>query len=576
MYQINKIDQDQVLKISKKYNLDMDFAKLLISKNFCDKDIYALTHLDTAIKVPFNNIVNAKEAGAKIAQFSSHKNNLICIFGDYDGDGITGTYTLYKSFCKLAKCKIKTYIPQRAEGYGLNMEWCKKLVASASKYEKILVITVDNGITKKEEVAFLQKNNIEVIITDHHLPQENSTPDCLIVNPQLYKDDPNKHLAGCGVAFKVGYWIQNYFHVNTMEDLLDMLAIGTICDMMPMTIENIAFCYYGLKLINSKRCRKTIQILKEYDQKKTYSYKDIGFSIGPRINACGRLGQVELAKSFIFEDYLDDEECLEMVMKVIKCNESRKTLIKNTMKKIDLSSTAHVFLIDSYIGIAGIIANEILKRTGEDTIVFAKSGDLLKGSLRSDGTTNVIDSLRLVKNMVHSLEFGGHKSSAGLSIKEEDYDSFCEAFESFYADTLKEINVQNDILIDFEIKPCDVNHRLNDIISTLPYDGQLLKEPVFLVTSKLLDYNATNNNPNNAFVEIENIDSKIWSENIIPKLNKKMLGKTVDIICTMDKSFIDKNKVTIKIIDIFETGTVHIKNRNISKTKSNKLKGVCL
>lgn len=576
MYQINEIDMSMVNKVSKKYDLDIDFAKLLVAKHFTDSQIYSLTHLDTVIKVPFDNLVNGEKAGTEIAEFSTNKKNLIYIFGDYDVDGVTSTYILYSALYRVAKCKLKTYIPQRAEGYGLSMSWCKELVTSISKYENIMVITVDNGITKKAEVEFLKSHGIQVIITDHHIAQQDSTPDCLIVDPQLYDEDPNKHLAGCGVAFKVGYWVQRYFNKNAMEELFDMLAIGTICDMMPMTLENIAFCYYGLKIINSKSCHPGIQIMKNYDQKNNYSYKDIGFSVGSKINACGRLGHVELAKSLIFKDSLSDEDYEEVAMKVIKCNESRKNIVKDIVKKIDISQNKHIYLVDSYIGVAGIIANDILKRTGEDTIVFVETDGVLKGSLRSNGDTNVIDTLGIIKQQVASLEFGGHKSSAGLSISKEDYDIFSNAFEAFYKNLVRETTTENDVLIDFEIKPYEVDHRLNDIVSSLPYDNQLIKEPIFLVSSKLTGYTPTNNNPNNAFLKIEGIHAKIWVENIVPKLSSSMINKNVDIICTLDRSFMEKNKVTIKVIDLFEVGKVTIKNRKLNKFKTNKLERVSM
>lgn len=576
MYQINEIDMSMVNKVSKKYDLDMDFAKLLVAKHFTDSQIYSLTHLDTVIKVPFDNLVNGEKAGTEIAEFSTNKKNLIYIFGDYDVDGITSIYILYSALCKVAKCKIKTYVPQRAEGYGLSMAWCKELIKFISKYENIMVITVDNGITKKAEVDFLKSHGIQVIITDHHIAQQDSIPDCLIVDPQLYDEDPNKHLAGCGVAFKVGYWVQRYFNKNAMEELFDMLAIGTICDMMPMTLENIAFCYYGLKMINSKSCHPGIQIMKNYDQKNTYSYKDIGFSVGSKINACGRLGHVELAKSLIFKDSLSDEDYEEVAMKVIKCNESRKNIVKDIVKKIDVSQNKHIYLVDSYIGVAGIIANDILKRTGEDTIVFVETDGVLKGSLRSNGDTNVIDTLSIIKQQVTSLEFGGHKSSAGLSINKEDYNIFSNAFEAFYKNLVRETTTENDVLIDFEIKPYEVDHRLNDIVSSLPYDNQLIKEPIFLISSKLTGYTPTNNNPNNAFLKIEGIHAKIWVENIMPKLSTSMINKNVDIICTLDRSFMEKNKVTIKVIDLFEVGKVAIKNRKLNKFKTNKLERVSM
>ena len=187
-------------EISNKLNIDKDIIEFLINQGYNENEINLLTNKNYETLLPNDNITNVKEAAYLISNYIEDNEASIYIFSDYDSDGINAGYIIYDTLVKTkkaleSKCFIDLYIPQRAEGYGLNMIWCKEVIKDKSN--KILVITADNGITKKDEVAFLKAHNIEVLITDHHEPQEKYLPDTLIVDPHLHDLNNNNALGLC-------------------------------------------------------------------------------------------------------------------------------------------------------------------------------------------------------------------------------------------------------------------------------------------------------------------------------------------------------------------------------------------
>src|SRR5690606_15541582 len=203
--------------------------------------------------------------------------------------------------------------------------------------KNMMVITVDNGTSSVEEVEFLKENKIDVVITDHHMPKD-TLPNCTIVNPHLTNDPVYHHLSGCGTVFKVIQIIEDAIGIKEKisPQYLFAVALGTIADMMPMTPENIAFSRLGLNQINGKNCPKTWKYFKKHLGKKKLSPLDVAWDIGPRLNACGRMGQIDKGAILFFMNDDDDEsDILNAIIEIEEINEERKAMTRKAEKEIE-------------------------------------------------------------------------------------------------------------------------------------------------------------------------------------------------------------------------------------------------
>ena len=305
----NKLNNDAIVKLAKKHQTTKEIIELLINRGYNQNELDLYIQNNGFYTAPFNSIKNVDEAANVIVSYLEDNEAEIYIFADYDADGVNAGYVMTDALVSIkeaieSECKINVYYPNRAEGYGLSMSFCKAIAPRKTK-KRILVITVDNGITKKEEVAYLQSKGVECIITDHHAPKEGETPECLVVDPWLndLHDDNAKGLCGAAVAYKVaGRILEMYEDETYILNYLPNVAIATITDMMPATPENIGLVGYGLWLIENGHANEAINYYMEYKNLKELSVKDIAFEIGPQINACGRMGNIHKATDFIFSN----------------------------------------------------------------------------------------------------------------------------------------------------------------------------------------------------------------------------------------------------------------------------------
>jgi single-stranded-DNA-specific exonuclease len=416
-------------------------------------------------------------------------NENILVFGDYDVDGTTSV-SLVSSYLKSYYPNVATYIPDRyEEGYGISYMG----IDFADDNGFSLIIALDCGIKSIDHVAYAKAKNIDFIICDHHRPGD-TLPDAVAVLDPKREDCfyPYDELCGCGVGFKlIQALAQN--RNQTIDDLilyLDLVATAIAADIVPMTGENRTLAKFGLEVINSNP-RPGIKALIENVKKKELTITDVVFIIAPRINAAGRIKHGNAAVSLLTE--YDLEQAEQFASEIEQHNSDRKDLDKQitveallqieTNNEMEGFSTV-VYHENWHKGVIGIVASRLTETYYRPTIVFTKSGDKLAASARSVKDFDIYNALEACSE--HLEQFGGHMYAAGMTIKEENYIVFKEAFEREVGQTIPPDLLIPEIAIDAEINLSDINERLIRILNQFEPFGPQNMTPVFL-TKNLKD-----------------------------------------------------------------------------------------
>ena len=530
-----QINSELLNELAKKHNTTKEIIALLLNRGYNEEDLHLYIQNDEFYVAPFNSIKNVDEAANRIISYLEDDEAEIYIFADYDADGVNAGYVMTDSLIAVkdaidSKCNINVYYPNRCEGYGLSMTFCKALKSKKTD-KRILVITVDNGITKKEEVAYLQSKGIEVIITDHHAPKIGYTPNCLVVDPWLNDtDDINaKGLCGTAVAYKVaGRILELYGDTNFIINYLPNVAIATITDIMPATPENIGIVGYGLWLIDNGCSNEAIQHYISYKNLKKITVKDIAFEIGPQINACGRMGNIHKATDFMFSNGNVEEIYNEM----IALNDSRKSLEKDIMDNIakqadnyknDLMVIIHV---PNLGGLGGTVASKVVDMFGKPCILLSGDGEELHGSARTYGELDLHSVFSHEVKKGNLKDFGGHKVAAGVTVEKSKIESLRQSINTTLAQLFVDANeeIEEDVTIEVDeiISLADIKKN-----TIQPYEGLLcfgdLKEPVFALTNvEVLEARTSSNNANHLCLNLQD-DTCIGTKNRYGKLVGKEL-----------------------------------------------------
>jgi len=370
--------------------------------------------------------------------YAIQKKETIAVWSDYDCDGIPGG-ALMRDFFALIDYPLVSYIAERSEGYGLNNAGIKTLKEQGVS----LIISVDCGITAVAEVAYAKELGVDVIITDHHLPQSYGLPDAVaVLNP--HRDDctyPFKELCGTGVAFKLAEAVLergNFTVVPGAEKwLLDLVALATVADMVSLTGENRVLVHYGLVVLKKGK-RKGLRALLEKMRIPLASVTedDIGFSIAPKINASSRMESPHLALELLTTR--DESRAKALAKQLVGLNDARKLegarVAKEIKHRLEGRAVDDVIVIgnvDWKPALLGIAANNIVETYQRTVCLWGKDGDLIKGSCRSDGSVNIVTLMSESQEMF--AEFGGHEFSGGFSLKTESIHLFSEVIQKTYA-----------------------------------------------------------------------------------------------------------------------------------------------
>lgn len=490
--------------VKKKHALQGNLHPLL-ERIFLARGITSELELDrTLAKLPSPWLLSGMEEMVEHLIVAINEQQKICIVADFDADGATSCAVAIKGLQLLGAGQVTFVVPNRFEyGYGLTPE----IVELVKLQNPDVIITVDNGISSIDGVKAATDSGIKVLVTDHHLPGSNLPAANAIVNPNLLDDKfPNKSLAGVGVIFYVLLALRsrlrdiNWFETNQVKEpnlaqLLDYVALGTVADVVALEQSNRILVYQGLLRIRTGRCHPGLTALVEVSGKnpQTITAADLGFSLGPRLNAAGRMDDMSLGIQCLLSD--DPALAKDIALQLDELNNDRREVeavmkhealtYLSEMKALDENHLpAGVCLFDAnwHQGVIGILASRIKDQVHRPVIAFAPAGkDLIKGSARSIPGVHIRDVLSDIAAAHPKLlsKFGGHAMAAGLSLKMHDYPPFALAFDEMVSKRLASVDLEQKILSDGELAEQEMTIEIADLLQNSATWGQEFPEPLF-------------------------------------------------------------------------------------------------
>ncbi|MFZ7165525.1 single-stranded-DNA-specific exonuclease RecJ [Avibacterium avium] len=481
----------------------------LLDRLYRARQIENPQQLDRTLKAMLSphTLFGMDKAAELLAQARIAQKNIV-IVGDFDADGATSTALTVLALRQLGFQQVDYLVPNRFEqGYGLSVEVAKQAL---EKNVEVL-ITVDNGISSFEGVAFLKQQGVQVVVTDHHLPGEMLPETDAIVNPNLAQCDfPSKSLAGVGVAFYVMLALRAKLREKGLFDsktqpnfteLLDLVALGTIADVVPLDQNNRILAYQGLQRIRAGHCRYGIQALAEVANRdmSRFSASDLGFAIAPRLNAAGRLDNMSVGVELLLAEDMPTARALALELDGL--NQTRKEIEqgmklealeicrKLTALTPPLPTGIVLYQADWHQGVLGILASRLKDQFHRPVIAFAQDqAGVLKGSARSIEGLHIRDALERLHSRYPDiiLKFGGHAMAAGLSIQEEKFSDFQRLFNEVVTECLDEKDLQGVVWTDGELNTQFMNLDTAELLKQAGPWGQAFPEPVFDGEFKLL------------------------------------------------------------------------------------------
>ncbi|MBP9764998.1 single-stranded-DNA-specific exonuclease RecJ [Candidatus Babeliales bacterium] len=487
-----QINEDRAVQIAQTFNVSSVLAKVLLARGKDhDESIsnYLITSRDKDVADPAL-MKDALRAVDRILQAIDRQEKIL-IFGDYDVDGITSSSLMMVGLLSLG-AKANFYLPNRIkDGYGLS----SKIVQKASDNGYSLIITVDNGITAFEPTALAVQLGIDVIITDHHRPHDHVPQAYAIVNPhQSDCSYPFKYFAGVGVAFKILTLLFERKGLPIPDKVIELLLLGTVADVVPLTGENRYWVRYGLELVNQYESY-CLQVLKTNSKftKPELNSTDVGFSITPQINALGRLDDPRQGVQFLLGS---DQAEVDRVGKVLfELNQSRKDVEKKIIQDIvtqvesgavDLSQNVVIVGSNQWpAGVIGLVASRIVGLYGKPTLLFHFTKDgIAKGSCRSIKEFNIFEALCESKDIL--ISFGGHSHAAGLSLKMEHIPELQRRLQQKVAQTLTPFDLQQKLRVDAVAILPDFNESFMQNLKLFEPFGHENHQPYFYVQGVIL------------------------------------------------------------------------------------------
>ncbi len=472
-------DQETVLQTAEELNIDPHVVLLAYTRGI--EDVYSVADFfgieQSEIVDPFS-FPDMDKAVARIKKALDNFES-IAVYGDYDVDGVTATAILY-SYLESAGAKVFYYIPDRhSEGYGLNKESVDKLHEWGIK----LIVTVDNGISAVEEAEYINSLGMDLVITDHHLPGDVLPDAVAVVDP--HRQDcylEFRDYVGAGVAYKLICALEGESNEIT-DSYLDLAALGTVADVMPLVNENRAIVRQGLynMAVSSRKGIKAIREVASTDD-KIPTAAELAFSIAPRINAAGRMGSAERGLRLLLSKDYDEAHDLaaEIQAENTARQQTEQEISELALKQIENTPDMKydsVLVVDGEgwnDGVIGIVASRIVEKYGKPAIVISTNGETAKGSGRSVEGFSLYDALNSVSNTL--THFGGHKLAAGLGIETQRIDEFRKAINEYARDFDMPFMIQR---IDYKLKLHSINETLLEITETMEPCGAGNPQPVF-------------------------------------------------------------------------------------------------
>ncbi|MCL2131622.1 MAG: single-stranded-DNA-specific exonuclease RecJ, partial [Lentimicrobiaceae bacterium] len=493
-------DKSKVEELAGQLNISQSLADILLQRGVKTYDEARLFFRPTleGIHNPF--LMKNMEKSVERVEKAIASQEKILIFGDYDVDGISAVALMY-SFLKEFVSKIEYYVPDRyGEGYGMSVQ----SVEYAQEQGFTLMIVLDCGIKCHQEIALANQYGIDVIVCDHHLPDETLPQAYAILDPKLPDCTyPCKDLSGCGVGFKLVQAISQKRNIPFAEigKYMDLLALSVASDIVPITGENRTFTYFGLKLMNL-RPRQAIESLLAFSKivrkenpdlppantvfTKAITVNDLVFYVGPRINAAGRVATGRNSVHLLIAE--KEDKILQLGELVDMHNSERRELdTKTTQEVVEMVSSNPLYDKKRSLvvynaawskGIIGIVASRLVEHFYKPSIVLAASNDLITGSARSVKGFDLYAALCRCSGLLE--HFGGHTFAAGLSLKPENLNAFIEKFEEIVAETIDENSIIRTVDIDAEIDLKDITLKFYEIVKNFAPFGPCNMAPVFM------------------------------------------------------------------------------------------------
>ncbi|WP_282069644.1 single-stranded-DNA-specific exonuclease RecJ [Olleya namhaensis] len=478
-----KPNPETVNSLANSLQIDAPIASLLVQRgieNFEDAKSFFRPSLDH-LHDPYL-MKDMDKAVVRIQNAIANDENIL-VYGDYDVDGTTSV-ALMSSYLKTKTPLVATYIPDRyGEGYGVSY----KGIDFAEDNDFGLIIALDCGVKAVDKVAYAKEKNIDFIICDHHRPGA-VVPDAVAVLDPKQADCnyPYKELCGCGVGFKLIQALAGK-DGETIADLLpylDLVATAIGADIVPITGENRILAYHGLKVVNQKS-RAGFRAIINQLKKDTLTITDVVFTIAPRINAAGRMKHGQYAVDLLTE--VDFDTAVTYAEEIEEFNSDRretdKTITVEALAQIienkeEQRLTSVVYQEDWHKGVIGIVASRLIETYYRPTLVFTKSGDKLAASARSVSGFDVYNALEACSE--HIEQFGGHMYAAGLTLKEENYEAFKQAFEDEVSKTIDKNLLTPEIKIDTTLELSAIDDKFWRIVKQFAPFGPGNMTPIFM------------------------------------------------------------------------------------------------
>jgi single-stranded-DNA-specific exonuclease len=478
-------NSDEITDLARKSQTNEAFAEILLSRKIhTPEEAHVFLHPEiNQLLDPFG-LKDMEKAIARLVA-AKEKNEKILVYGDYDVDGTTAVAVFY-SFLKHVGFECDFYIPDRyKEGYGFS----EAGVAFAHENNFSLIVTLDCGIKDGPRIEQCNAHGIDVIVCDHHTP-EILPPAFAIVNPKR-KDCTyeNKGLCGCAVGFKVicAWFIHHNESLDFAYSFLDLVAVATGADIVPVTSENRVLLHFGLKEINTHFRPGIAELLANAKHSgKILKVVDLVFLIAPRINAAGRIFSGKRAVEVLLTNNAEDAK--SVAAEIEKYNQERKGLDRNIAQEALDIIERDSFYQDSFTtvvkkqgwhkGVVGIVASRLIETYYKPTIVLVEDDGILSGSVRSIEGIDVYEMLSLCEE--HLIQFGGHSMAAGLKLKSENFEAFRSAFDEVVRKFTNNIRIERCHLYDTEIQFDEISFSLYESLQPLEPHGPENLRPVFI------------------------------------------------------------------------------------------------
>ncbi|ECG2934695.1 single-stranded-DNA-specific exonuclease RecJ [Salmonella enterica subsp. enterica serovar Bareilly] len=521
----------------------------LLRRLYASRGVRSARELERSVKgmLPWQQLSGIDNA-VEILYNAFREGTRIIVVGDFDADGATSTALSVLGMRALGCDNISYLVPNRFEdGYGLSPEVVDQAKARGAQ----LIVTVDNGISSYAGVAHAKTLGISVIVTDHHLPGD-TLPDAeAIINPNLRDCEfPSKSLAGVGVAFYLmlalrtflrdkGWFDERGIAPPNLAELLDLVALGTVADVVPLDANNRILTWQGLSRIRAGKCRPGIKALLEISNRdpQQLAASDLGFALGPRLNAAGRLDDMSVGVALLLCDNLGEARVLASELDAL--NQTRKEIEQGMQaealilcEKLERSSETlpgglAMYHPEWHQGVVGILASRIKERFHRPVIAFALAGDgTLKGSGRSIQGLHMRDALERLDTLYPDLmiKFGGHAMAAGLSLEEHKFEQFQQRFGELVTEWLDPALLQGEVISDGPLSAAEMSMEVAQLLRDAGPWGQMFPEPLFDGRFRLLQQRLVGERHLKVMVEpvgggplldgiAFNIDTTCWPDN---------------------------------------------------------------